>query len=357
MDKPELLAQFKDQLEAYEKFQGFIDKARSMTDKFRPEVVEKVVVDNTEKMAGVSEILDPLVGEMRGNIDELEAQRKGVEESIETARLALEELELRKEIGELDDDSFDVEASGHREEVANGDEVLGSVDGELSEFRGLLERWEAMRPAAAETIEEDLLGDLDEDEDDEAFADDGSRGDGVHAELVEGVADDVSAVFDDDGGAAETIDESSDEGEESDELSLGDDDDDDADAGEGISFGDDELEDLGSEIGESDEAAGGDGGDAALVLGEGTDDEHVYPFNGEVISLGRGRDNTIQVKNDSKVSRYHCKLFERDGSFFIEDNKSANGTLVDGELITEKRLLGGEEIIIGETFFKFRIHG
>jgi hypothetical protein len=39
----------------------------------------------------------------------------------------------------------------------------------------------------------------------------------------------------------------------------------------------------------------------------------------------------------------------------VVDNKSANGTLVDNDLITEKRLFGGEEIIIGETPFRFRV--
>ena len=94
---------------------------------------------------------------------------------------------------------------------------------------------------------------------------------------------------------------------------------------------------------------------AVLLYQEGTAEEQIYPFTAEVLSLGRGRDNDVQVKNDSKVSRYHCKLYRRGPNFYIEDNKSANGTLVNGELITERRLFGGEEVIIGETFFRFRI--
>ncbi len=49
-----------------------------------------------------------------------------------------------------------------------------------------------------------------------------------------------------------------------------------------------------------------------------------------------------------------CCFFPR-MNFYIEDNKSSNGSLVNGELITERRLFGGEEVIIGETFFRFRI--
>jgi hypothetical protein len=105
-------------------------------------------------------------------------------------------------------------------------------------------------------------------------------------------------------------------------------------------------------------AAGDEGVDnrrALLLYQEGTPEEQIYPFTGDVLTVGRGRDNDIQIKNDSKVSRYHCKVFRRGANFYIEDNKSSNGTLVNGELVTERRLFGGEEVIIGETFFRFRI--
>ena len=94
---------------------------------------------------------------------------------------------------------------------------------------------------------------------------------------------------------------------------------------------------------------------ALLLYQEGTADEQIYPFTGDTLTVGRGRENDIQIKNDSKVSRYHCRISRRGGNFYIEDVKSSNGTLVNGELITERRLFGGEEVIIGETFFRFRI--
>ena len=94
---------------------------------------------------------------------------------------------------------------------------------------------------------------------------------------------------------------------------------------------------------------------ALLLYQEGTAEEQIYPFTNDALTIGRGRENDIQIKNDSKVSRYHCKLQRRGNNFYIEDAKSSNGTLVNGELITDRRLFGGEEIIIGETFFRFRI--
>ena len=81
--------------------------------------------------------------------------------------------------------------------------------------------------------------------------------------------------------------------------------------------------------------------------------EHVYPFAGEVMSMGRGRNNDIQIKNDGKISRYHCRIFRRGDEFIIEDNKSSNGTLVNGKLVTRQRLDGGEQVQIGETRMTF----
>lgn len=95
--------------------------------------------------------------------------------------------------------------------------------------------------------------------------------------------------------------------------------------------------------------------EAFMLYQEGTPEEQIYPFTDDVVTIGRGRDNGIQIRNDSKISRYHCKVYRRTSNFYIEDNKSSNGTLVNGELITERRLFGGEKIIIGETFFKFQV--
>jgi len=75
----------------------------------------------------------------------------------------------------------------------------------------------------------------------------------------------------------------------------------------------------------------------------------VYPFNGEVMSLGRGRNNDVQIKNDGKISRYHCRIFRRGDEYVVEDNKSSNGTLVNGKLVTRQRLDGGEQVQVGET--------
>ncbi len=94
---------------------------------------------------------------------------------------------------------------------------------------------------------------------------------------------------------------------------------------------------------------------AILLRDEGTPNEVVFPFQGENYTIGRAAENNIQIKNDSKVSRKHCRLSRRSNQFFIQDLQSSNGTVVDGELIDERKLVGGEEIKVGETIFRFSI--
>jgi hypothetical protein len=360
MDKSELIAEFKAQLEHFGKFQSFIDKARSYADKFNPAVVEKVIADNSEKIRGVAERLNPLVAEMRAIIAGLEDEREAIVRGVGDARLAVEELDLRRAIGEVDDATFEAETAGLRSEVSSADERIAAVEADLDAFRGTLDHWLASRPAGEDDggLEEDLLQEEEEEgvdleadagADDVAvggpeeelggFEDEG-RGKGVHTE-ARNVQDDVSELFEG-GEEPAPIEEGALEAEDA-----------------GIDFAPDEIADLGSELvaAPKDESAPATAleGRAVLIVGEGTAEEHIYPFSGDAISMGRGRDNTIQVKNDSKVSRYHCRVFREAGQYYVEDNKSANGTLVDGELITKKRLFGGEEVIVGETFFRFRI--
>ena len=82
----------------------------------------------------------------------------------------------------------------------------------------------------------------------------------------------------------------------------------------------------------------------------------IYPFKGEEYRIGRAADNNIQIKDDNKVSRHHCKLLRRGNQFFITDLGSSNGTLVNGENFDgEFKLFGGEELKVGETIFRFTI--
>lgn len=339
MEKAELLADFKAKVDLFEKYHGFIDKTRQQADKFAKAVVDKVIQDNTGKRDDVAADLVPLAIEIDAVIADLEREKESILVGQQDQKLALEEMELRKVIGELTDKAFDKESKGLLEALKTSDEQIAGLDGELEKFNSEMSRWRTVG-RDAHVLTEDLVM-IDEEEDvpeiesvdilePEADSDsdevEAGYRDGVRFEQVKQV-DDVSVVFAEDDG---------DDGE----IKL--------EVGEMDTLLDEDLEAI--------EEEGDDRPRRAVMLyQEGTAEEQIHPFTGDVLTLGRGRDNDIQVKNDSKVSRYHCKLYRRNGNFYIEDNKSANGTLVNGELITERRLFGGEEIIIGETFFRFRI--
>lgn len=91
-----------------------------------------------------------------------------------------------------------------------------------------------------------------------------------------------------------------------------------------------------------------------LIKHYGRPDAEPYELVEQVTSIGRGRDNQIQIKDDTKVSRYHCRVLrDTDGFYYVEDNNSSNGTLVNGANVTRQRVVGGEEVTIGETVFRF----
>ena len=69
-------------------------------------------------------------------------------------------------------------------------------------------------------------------------------------------------------------------------------------------------------------------------------------------SIGRRSSNDIQIDNLA-VSGEHAVLNLVGQIYFIEDQKSTNGTMVNGEKIQRQPLRDGDEIKIGKYSFKF----
>jgi pSer/pThr/pTyr-binding forkhead associated (FHA) protein len=71
-------------------------------------------------------------------------------------------------------------------------------------------------------------------------------------------------------------------------------------------------------------------------------------------AVGRGTDSAVFL-DDITVSRVHAVLERRDdGSWFVRDVGSLNGTYVNGEQVEETKLASGDEVQIGKfklTFF------
>ena len=73
--------------------------------------------------------------------------------------------------------------------------------------------------------------------------------------------------------------------------------------------------------------------------------------------VGRGTQSRIRI-NDEGISRKHARLFQVGRDVYVEDLGSANGTLVNNEVIAAPRALkDGDKIHIGSTtILKFTYH-
>ena len=92
---------------------------------------------------------------------------------------------------------------------------------------------------------------------------------------------------------------------------------------------------------------------AMLVVVRDPQKGATFPLRLPDTSIGRGSSNDI-VFNDPLVSHAHAVISFGSGRFWIEDLESTNGTLVNGEKISEKTMLkNGYLIKIGSILVKF----
>lgn len=403
----QLLEAFQSHLDEYAAARDYIDKAHAQTGKFSAATIERVIMRNEIKSQDIGGKIMPLVPELERVLAGLSAEIDQIGQSKALADEEMEELELAKVIGEISEEEFEEKSASFRDQLESAGARIAELDADLNLFRETLGRWvELAQKAGHETgVATPAAPAVQEEEQPMADEEDEPPAGEVHARVV-GMKEDVSAMFaearvdsvqehepeaevvfqaEEEEISIEVSDASSDVGEEVDiefgfdgelqdtgNLLGGDDEEEAEESDDSVDAEDDEEEaaqdhielstheedDLGLEFSEEEEAAQPKPGAqrrALLIYQEGTAEEQIYPFHGDQITIGRGRDNDIQIKNDSKVSRYHCKVYRRGDNFYIEDNQSSNGSLVNGELVTERRLFGGEEVIIGETFFRFRI--
>ena len=371
MEKQQLLETLNGLIGKYQQHRHYIDKAKTQLGKFSAAVIEKVVLDHEIKASDIADEVTPLLPDLRTHLAKLEEERSSIQASKGTVDEELQELELRMLIGELEADEFEQLSQSLRERQGNTAERISAIDADHVILNGILEQWATLAgpaghyqapaavapapaapapaapaPVAAAPAPEPSVADVGSHMSVSKFQEDvGSVFSEAPAQVRVGedeVEIETREVDDDTGGEIKNLAMAT----ESPDIEVRVDS---ADIDSGMEV---EIPGLDSPP----EARGSEGQRRALLLyQEGHPDEQIYPFTGDQLTVGRGRENDIQIKNDSKVSRYHCRIARRGNNFYIEDVKSSNGTLVNGELVTERRLFGGEEVIIGETFFRFRI--
>lgn len=78
-----------------------------------------------------------------------------------------------------------------------------------------------------------------------------------------------------------------------------------------------------------------------------------YPVENQIY-IGRSPTNEI-VLQEAKVSRKHAGILKKDEGYLLMDNKSSNGTFVNGRKIAEHMLQPGDMIQIGSYELEFKI--
>jgi pSer/pThr/pTyr-binding forkhead associated (FHA) protein len=89
------------------------------------------------------------------------------------------------------------------------------------------------------------------------------------------------------------------------------------------------------------------------LLVEQGGEQRTLALAGPITHLGRGFGATFQLE-DPGVSRRHAIVVQRRGSVRLLDDRSANGTWVNGRRVFEAELRDGDVIAVGRVLIVYR---
>ncbi|MFQ5742567.1 MAG: FHA domain-containing protein, partial [Acidobacteriota bacterium] len=95
-----------------------------------------------------------------------------------------------------------------------------------------------------------------------------------------------------------------------------------------------------------------------LILQDPEGNETFIALGHSVLSLGRRTSNELQVL-DPTVSREHATVGFEDGSYWVEDLESTNGTFVNDCRVSRQKLQHNDRLRLGKTggsILVFRTH-
>jgi hypothetical protein len=85
---------------------------------------------------------------------------------------------------------------------------------------------------------------------------------------------------------------------------------------------------------------------------QGPAESLLIPLPSEVTHIGRGLSAGLRL-DDASVSRRHAILVPRPTGARILDDRSANGTYVNGRRVQQAELRGGDVIMLGRVMLRF----
>ncbi|HEU5056197.1 MAG TPA: GGDEF domain-containing protein, partial [Kofleriaceae bacterium] len=95
---------------------------------------------------------------------------------------------------------------------------------------------------------------------------------------------------------------------------------------------------------------------AYIIVLAGQNVGEMYKVASEQITLGRGGGADVRLV-DEGISRFHCRIKIDGDDLYVEDLQSRNGTFLNGERISRRKLEDGDKIQLGRTtVLKFSFH-
>jgi hypothetical protein len=92
----------------------------------------------------------------------------------------------------------------------------------------------------------------------------------------------------------------------------------------------------------------------AFLFNAATNEKHA--LNQSVSKIGRDQTNNIAIRADHYISRHHAWILQMHGNYWVEDLGSTNGTLLNGEPLTDRRQIAqSDRITFGKTEFVFSL--
>ncbi|HWI54512.1 MAG TPA: DUF3662 and FHA domain-containing protein [Desulfobacteria bacterium] len=93
---------------------------------------------------------------------------------------------------------------------------------------------------------------------------------------------------------------------------------------------------------------------AELLLKTGTKGGEKFALGKQGVIIGRRKTNEIYIE-DANVSRSHASIDYSEGSHFITDLGSTNGTFVNGSRVSRVKLETGNVIKVGTTLLEYKV--
>jgi pSer/pThr/pTyr-binding forkhead associated (FHA) protein len=85
---------------------------------------------------------------------------------------------------------------------------------------------------------------------------------------------------------------------------------------------------------------------------EGSDETLLIPLGNGVTHVGRGLAADLRI-DDTSVSRRHAILLQRQSGTRVLDDRSSNGTIVNGRRVSQAELRNGDVLLLGRVVLRY----